>query len=194
LTDEQTRFLQTIAGPALQSALAFDLPACIIAAQAILESAGKVNGKWQWGGSPLFIHANNPFGIKFGDRQGSKPYNEYVCPTTECEGGKPHDEPGDFQKFDSLKQAFNAHAILLLGPRYRAAFLVRHDWKKFADMVMVCGYSTDRPPLCSIPGCPHYAGKLVSLVEEYHLDDPATLRGLAERGAAPVVTDVELGQ
>jgi len=192
LTEEQLTFLQTVVPPALDSARAFDLPACIIVAQAILESAGRVNGEWQWGGSPLFVHAHNPFAIKYAHRQG-EPYGEYTCHAVEMAGGKPVETLAEFQLFENLKQAFNAHAALLLGARYRPAIAVRHDWRKFAEELMMCGYSTDRPPLCQIPGCPHYSGKLIALVERYHLDDPQTLEGYA-KGKAPVPQITQITQ
>ena len=193
VTEEQTKFLETIVPPALASALAFDLPAAIIIAQAILESAGRVNGKWQWGGSPLFKNANNPFGIKLGHRQGSEAYEEYCCKTTEDWAGRPHEVSAEFQKFDNLKTAFNAHATLLLSVRYRPALAVRHDWRAYANAIMECGYSTDRPPLCKVEGCVHYAGKLIQLVEGHALDNIDFLR---KRYFAPpekiLAPDVEL--
>ena len=174
MTDEEKQFLQLVAAPALKSECNYHVPACISIAQAILKSG--------WGKSQLFRVFHNPFGIKYAHRQGlaSFPYGEKVSlPTTEFSNGAAHAEMGEFQCFETLSQAFNAHAILLSLQRYRPALAVAGDWRKFAQAVMMCGYSTDRPPLCQVIGCRHYAEKLIDLVEEFHLDDPAVLRTLA---------------
>jgi flagellum-specific peptidoglycan hydrolase FlgJ len=50
-----------VAPPALESERAYQVPACVTLAQAIVESATSAG----WGSSSLFRIANNPFGIKY---------------------------------------------------------------------------------------------------------------------------------
>lgn len=188
LNDEEKQFLELVAGPALKSQCNFQIPACTSIAQAILESG--------WGQSQLFTVFHNPFGIKYAHRQGlnSFPYEACILPTAECVGGKSHLEMGEFQYFETLQQAFNAHAMLLSLNRYRAAKAVADDWRKFVQALMLCGYSTDRPPLCQVIGCRHYAQKLIDLVDEFHLDDADMLRQWALGGQVGRSADGQIGR
>jgi hypothetical protein len=196
---------------ALQSQSAYEIPACVTVAQAILESATPQFG---WGSSVLFRLANNPFGIKYchlriGDAdspaigsstarpirspepQGAgeplnqptdhaiaEDYGHFDATTWEIENGKKKVVIAQFQRFPNLDEAFIAHAQLLRGPRYRPAFAVRDDWKKFAERLGPktsqldsehCGYSTN----------PSYSAALIKLVEYYRLNDPRALEWYA---------------
>ena len=62
LTPQQFQFLLRVTPAALESQRAYEIPACVTIAQAILESATPQFG---WGSSTLFRLANNPFGIKY---------------------------------------------------------------------------------------------------------------------------------
>jgi flagellum-specific peptidoglycan hydrolase FlgJ len=62
LTPQQLQFLLRVTPAALESQRAYEIPACVTIAQAILESA---TPKFGWGSSTLFRLANNPFGIKY---------------------------------------------------------------------------------------------------------------------------------
>ncbi len=61
LTPQQLQFLLRVSPAALESQRAYEIPACVTVAQAILESATAAG----WGSSVLFRLANNPFGIKY---------------------------------------------------------------------------------------------------------------------------------
>lgn len=191
MTREQENFLRKVSGPALDAERNTGIPACVTVAQSILESAGKINGAWQWGGSSLFRLANNAFGMKdshfldqFESAGGN--YGEFDVKTSEIgPDGQAHEQIAAFAKFFSLKESFFAHSMLLARlKRYQEAFEVRGDWRQFAVAIMEAGYSTDRPELCKIPGCLHYAGKLIRLIDEYKLSNPATLHYFAGAGAA----------
>ena len=91
---------------------------------------------------------------------------------------QPQLEETQFQCFPSLAEAFAAHARLLMTPRYRPAYEVRHDWKQFAERLGPqqsvndtghCGYSTN----------PGYSAQLVRIVETCHLDDRRAQEWLA---------------
>jgi flagellum-specific peptidoglycan hydrolase FlgJ len=62
LTPQQLQFLLRVTPAALESQRAYEIPASVTIAQAILESA---TPKFGWGSSVLFRVANNPFGIKY---------------------------------------------------------------------------------------------------------------------------------
>ena len=62
LTPQQLQFLLRVTPAALESQRAYEIPASVTIAQAILESATPNFG---WGSSTLFRLANNPFGIKY---------------------------------------------------------------------------------------------------------------------------------
>jgi len=174
--------------PAIRSALGHDLPVAVILAQAILESAGRVNGEWAWGGSRLYRFASNPFGIKISHQLKLEGYQEFSVETHEIEHGKLQEAWATFVKFPTLEAAFAVHARLFTElETYRPALEARHDWRAFARAIMNCGYSTDRPELCRIEGCAHYAGKLEKLVEIYRLDDWKALAGY-QAGIAPPVS------
>lgn len=183
MTEQQVQFFAKVVPPALDSEREYGIPAAVTIAQAILESA---TPKLGWGSSSLFRLANNPFGIKYAQRQGAQDYGHFDVPTWEIENGQRVEVPAEFQRFPNLKAAFFAHAALLLRPRYMPAYKSRQDCREYAMAVMNCGYSTDRPELCKKPGCPHYAGKLIQLIEQYHLDDPTALAEYAAgaQGAA----------
>jgi len=61
LSSQQLQFLMRVAPAALESERAYQIPASVTLAQAILESATSAG----WGSSSLFRIANNPFGIKY---------------------------------------------------------------------------------------------------------------------------------
>lgn len=184
LNKEQLEFLQKVVGPALESERVHEIPACITIAQAILESS--------WGHSTLLQLANNPFGIKYSHQQGLEGYTELDAPTKEWADGQLQIVTGGFTHFTTLAQAFLEHSRLFMLHRYVPAWNVRHDWRQFAQQIMACGYSTDRPGLCGQPDCPHYAGKLVELVNEYRLDDPRALEWYA-KGEDPGARIQDLG-
>jgi flagellum-specific peptidoglycan hydrolase FlgJ len=160
-----------VVAPALANEWVYTIPACISLAQSIIESSAKVKGVWTWGGSSLFRLYNNPFGIKASHFR-EEAYQEHPARTEEVVDGGLQDQEAEFERYTTLADAFRAHALLLSKlARYAPAMAVASDWRKFAVSIMNCGYSTDRPELCRQPGCLHYAGKLVNLVNKYRLND-----------------------
>ena len=105
-------------------------------------------------------------------------YGTFDAPAWEIENGQKKASIAQFQRFANLDEAFDAHARLLGGPRYRAAWAVRDDWKQFAERLGPqasqldtehCGYSTN----------PSYSAELITLVGRYRLNDPRALQWFA---------------
>ena len=127
----------------------YGIPASIIMAQALLESAA--------GQSELAENANNHFGIK--------------C-TSEWYGGVYYyddDSKGEcFRQYGDAAQSFKDHALFLQRPRYATCFEIAvEDYEGWAHRLKACGYATD----------PGYAPKLIKIIEEYRLDTLATVSG-----------------
>jgi flagellum-specific peptidoglycan hydrolase FlgJ len=165
LNREQFLFLQKVTPAALEQQRIYGIPAAVTIAQAILESC--------WGRSILVSKANNYFGIKYSHIQGTEDYGHFDVATWEVENGHRVDCTAAFQKFPDDQECFTRHSLLLMRPRYRAAYAEGGNWQKFAALLgpktpenpSACGYSTN----------PDYAAELTKLVEIYHLDDPAAL-------------------
>ena len=118
------------------------VPASITLAQALVESGA--------GSSPLARHANNHFGIKcHNDWTGEKYYKDDDL-VHEC-----------FRAFPSAEDSFRAHSDFLRDrAHYRSLFeLDPTDYKGWAHGLKQAGYATD----------PHYAGKLIKVIEDYEL-------------------------
>ena len=169
LTHQQLQFLLRVAPLALATEHEFEIPAPVTVALAILESATAAG----WGSSPLFRLANDPFGIR-SCHSSAQPTRAFWATTTEIKNGHKVVIEAEFERFRNLDKAFRAHALLLRGPRYRAAFAVRSDWKKFAERLGPktspldlehCGYSTN----------PSYSAELIRLIALYRLDDRRAL-------------------
>lgn len=170
MNDTQTRFLQLVTGPALQSERASAIPAAITIAQAILESG--------WGQSQLFLQANNPFGIK-ASHTVTDPYQIYMAPTQEYTQQQWTTVVAQFAKFQNLGQAFQRHAQLLLTQGFgllRYGLLETEPMQDRCELVAKClqagGYATD----------PTYAQKLMELINEFHLYDGQVLAGWSSQG------------
>ena len=120
----------------------YGIPAPIIMAQAILESAA--------GTSELATQANNHFGIKCtSDWTG----NTYL---------KDDDKKDDcFRVYKSASLSFDDHAVFLQRSRYQPLFEIpMDDYKAWAHGLKKCGYATD----------PNYPQKLIRIIQDYHLD------------------------
>ena len=127
---------------AVQNQTDYGIPASIIMAQALLESAA--------GTSELAVNANNHFGIK--------------C-TSEWFGGVYYyddDSKGEcFRQYANAAESFKDHSRFLQRPRYASCFeIVVEDYEGWAYRLKECGYATDK----------NYAPKLIKLVEDYRLD------------------------
>ncbi len=126
---------------AVQNQADYGIPASIIMAQALLESAA--------GTSELAVNARNHFGIK--------------C-TSEWFGGVYYyddDSKGEcFRQYANAAESFKDHALFLQRPRYATCFEIAiEDYEGWAYRLKACGYATDK----------NYAPKLIKIIEEYRL-------------------------
>ena len=120
----------------------YGIPASIIMAQALLESAA--------GTSELAMNANNHFGIKCNnDWMGGVYYYD-------------DDSKGEcFRQYPDAAYSFKDHALFLQRPRYATCFeIALEDYEGWARRLKECGYATDM----------NYAPKLIKLIETYRLD------------------------
>ncbi|MGX7395303.1 glycoside hydrolase family 73 protein [Carnobacterium mobile] len=127
------------------------LPSVSIA-QAILES--------DWGRSELSLKNNNFFGIK-----GSDPEQTVVMNTKEFVDGQWIEVEAPFRKYTSWQESMDDHAKLFVegttwNPDQYAAVLAAKDYKEAAHALEASGYATD----------PDYPEKLISLIEEFNLN------------------------
>nr|WP_313469903.1 glycoside hydrolase family 73 protein [Carnobacterium sp.] len=127
------------------------LPSVSIA-QAILES--------DWGRSELSLKNNNFFGIK-----GSDPDQTVVMNTKEFVDGQWIEVEAPFRKYTSWQESMDDHAKLFVegttwNPDQYAAVLAAKDYKEAAHALEASGYATD----------PDYPEKLISLIEEFNLN------------------------
>lgn len=128
----------------------YGVPAAVTLAQYQLESG---NGAHMPAGS------NNPFGIK---AKAGQPYVEAM--TTEVINGKSERVMQRFAKFDSLQDAFEAHAKLLAtGGAYANARAHSDDPNAYAD-ALTGKYATD----------PQYGAKLRAIIAQQHAHDADT--------------------
>ena len=143
------RYIATWKYTAVQNQNDYGIPASIIMAQALLESAA--------GKSELAVNANNHFGIK--------------C-TNEWFGGVYYyddDSKGEcFRLYPDAAESFKDHALFLQRPRYTTCFEIAiEDYDGWARRLKECGYATD----------PLYAQKLIKIIEDYRLDTLITFSG-----------------
>ena len=140
---------------AVQNQADYGIPASIIMAQALLESAA--------GTSELAVNARNHFGIK--------------C-TSEWFGGVYYyddDSKGEcFRQYANAAESFKDHALFLQRPRYATCFEIAiEDYEGWAYRLKACGYATDK----------NYAPKLIKIIEDYRLDTlGVTGDSVVERG------------
>ena len=128
---------------AVKQMKAYHIPASIILAQALLESGA--------GQSELATKSNNHFGIKRG--------TDWKGKTVKFDD----DRKGEhFRVYKSVKDSYDDHSQFLLKERYQRLFrLSILDYKGWARGLKACGYATD----------PHYADKLITIIETYRLDE-----------------------
>ncbi|MDO7873683.1 glucosaminidase domain-containing protein [Hymenobacter sp. ASUV-10] len=89
-------------------------------------------------------------------------YPKVYSVTKRADGKYRYDCEAYFCKYDSPQQAYDEHArFLVVNPRYKPAFAVKHDAEAFARAIAKAGYATD----------PEYAGKLVSMIREFSRPD-----------------------
>ncbi|MEO6957451.1 MAG: glucosaminidase domain-containing protein [Antricoccus sp.] len=147
------QFISSVAAPAQQSQAQFAVPASVTIAQAILES--------DWASSPLTQKGNAYFGIKCTGNDGPYATGCLGQPTTECDTtGVCSDQVAQFRTYATIGDSFRDHGSLLAtATRYAKAFQFSGSPDSFAQAIAVAGYATD----------PAYAGKLISLMQQYNL-------------------------
>lgn len=113
---------------------AYGIPASISLAQWAIESG--------WGKHDLGVH--NYFGMKAPCGKDGKPLVPFVMLRTREQDRHGHNYYIDapFRKFESVEEAFDEHAKLLLRPIYAKARMVLPDVDKFADALTGL-YATD---------------------------------------------------
>jgi flagellum-specific peptidoglycan hydrolase FlgJ len=127
-----------------------------MAAQAIIESASKYNGKWQVGGSKLSRDANNFFGIKCHSWKGNKYY--IGTPEYDKNGKKYFDQNACFRKYNSVEDSIKDHLkFLQVNKRYQNAGVF--NAKTVKDQAIALkkgGYAT----------APNYANTILSVYND----------------------------
>jgi flagellum-specific peptidoglycan hydrolase FlgJ len=119
-------------------------------AQAIHES--------YWGSSNLAKNANNFFGIKARNGEGSA--GVYMMDAWEVINGQDVVIPEPFRKYNSPDESFLDHGqFFLRNSRYHGAFKYSDDPRAFAQAIADAGYATD----------PAYAPKLIRIMDQYDL-------------------------
>ena len=107
---------------AIQNQKDYGIPASIVMAQALLESAA--------GQSELAKKAKNHFGIK--------------C-TNDWSGGSYHYKNACYRKYRNVSDSYKDHAAFLLRPRYAPCFEIAvEDYESWAHKLRECGYATDK--------------------------------------------------
>ena len=118
------------------------VPASITLAQGMYES--------DFGNSPLARNANNHFGIKC--------HNEWTGPSYHQDDDAAHE---CFRVYNAVQESYDDHSNFLKSrERYRSLFSLEiTDYKGWAHGLKKAGYATN----------PHYASKLIDLIERYNL-------------------------
>ncbi len=152
LMRQRRAFIKKIGPIAREVDKSFDLLPSITIAQACLES--------DYGQSDLAQKYNNLFGVK-----SSNPNTSAVMTTKEYTNGKWKTVKAWFQIYDSYEASIRAHARLFQnGTTWNAKqykhVLAAKDYKTQAKALVTDGYATD----------PNYASKLISLINQYNLD------------------------
>ena len=142
---------QQITDLALAGQSKYNIPAEVTLAQWKLESGN---------GRKMPVGSNNPFGIK-ASKADIKAGNFVEAMTTEHPNGVDVKVAQKFKKFDSIEEAFEAHAKLLAThPAYSEARKHEDDPRAFAKSLQGT-YATD----------PLYASKLLSMMDQAKLGD-----------------------
>lgn len=114
----------------------------VMAAQAIVESSGLVNGLYYPGESILAKQANNYFGIKTSSQWKGE---TITLKTGEYYNGKKVIESGTFRKYPTTKAGFEDYKnFLKSNPRYTAAGVFKATTPAAqAQALQAAGYATD---------------------------------------------------
>lgn len=135
-------YIKTYSELAIQQMKKYKIPASIILAQGMVESAS--------GSSNLALKSNNHFGIKCHQEwRGKKVYHD-DDKKNEC-----------FRKYKNPQTSFNDHSVFLT-TRSRYEFLFDFkidDYVSWSEGLKKAGYATD----------PNYPQKLINIIERYKL-------------------------
>jgi LysM repeat protein len=146
----QRQFIEAAASAAQDSQRRLGIPASVIIAQAIHES--------YWGTSKLSRNANNFFGIKSRNGEGSA--GTYWMDAWEVVDGEDVVVPEPFRAYNNPGESFLDHGLFFLrNSRYHGAFKYSNDPRRFAQAIADAGYATD----------PDYAPKLIRIMDQYNL-------------------------
>jgi LysM repeat protein len=144
------QFIEAAAVAGKESYRRTRVPVSVITAQAIHES--------YWGTSKLAREANNYFGIKARNGQGSA--GVYMMDAWEVIGGENVVVPESFRAYNNPAESFVDHGLFFIqNSRYHGAFRYSNDPRAFAQAIADAGYATD----------PAYAPKLIGIMDQYNL-------------------------
>lgn len=119
------------------------IPASITLAQGLLETDG--------GLSKLATENKNHFGIKCFSKK---------CKKGHCTNFDDDSHKDFFRKYNSEKESYEAHSVLLKKDRYKKLFSFnKNDYKSWAFELKKAGYATDKK----------YPEKLIQIIEKYNL-------------------------
>ena len=140
-TANYQEYIKTYAKKAILLKQKYKIPASIVLAQALLESAG--------GQGFLALAGNNHFGLKCTDWQG-------LCINKSDDGTN-----ACFRKYLSVNDSFEDYSRFLTERKYyKSLFQLKlTDYKAWAAGLQQCGYATD----------PQYATKLIGIIEKFKL-------------------------
>lgn len=165
MSQKQANYIDQYSDLAVDQMRKYGIPASVILAQGLLESAA--------GTSSLAVNDNNHFGIK-------------VSPAWLKEGGgysvHSDDTPNDrFCTFSSVAESYEYHSRFLKeNSRYSRCFTLKpDDYAGWTDELQRQGYASD----------PKYSSKLQSIIQQYGLDRfdrQAMAAGLHIGSAEPV--------
>lgn len=142
-------YIRTYLKTAIDEMERIGMPASVIIAQGMLESA--------YGQSELAQKANNHFGIKCGSWVGPPYYHR----TKEFKAGEMRSERACFRSYDDVVQSYKDHSEHIKAVSNYADLFKSNtlDYKYWAKGLLQAGYASD----------PEYANKLISLIERYDL-------------------------
>src|SRR3990172_1044116 len=131
-------YVQKFKDDAIKEMLQYNIPASIILAQGMLESA--------YGTSDLAVYANNHFWIKCHEEWEGPTFIKTDDVKDEC-----------FRKYSTVLDSYTDHSLFLKSrARYAALFELNHtDYKGWAKGLKEAGYATD----------PKYVQRLLGLIE-----------------------------
>ena len=160
--DAYREYVETYSAMAVEQQEAYGIPASITLAQGLLESAA--------GRSTLATEGNNHFGIKC--------HSDWEGETMT----RSDDAPDDcFRVYSDAAQSFEDHSRFLMRKRYERLFdLDPSDYAGWARGLKACGYATD----------PHYADRLVTIIERYSLNMFDTEAGRHAEETCDYITSV----